>query len=120
MQNADIEHTIYGIEALAEEKIIIGEDLLDQLTEYKPIEGVTKIERKIQQEIKFLKKVNRSDSDQLHVSHAEHEWLLCFRCWQPIKWKSITYHAVIWCILIIWCKRCHEPLMYSTWTIQWK
>lgn len=43
---------------LAREKICLGEGLLEQLSNYKTIEGVTKIERKILQEIKFLKKVD--------------------------------------------------------------
>lgn len=45
------------LQMLAQEKILLGENLLDNLSCYKRIEGVSKIERKILQEIKFLRKV---------------------------------------------------------------
>lgn len=44
---------------LVEEKINYGEDLLKSLKEYKDIDGKQKLERKITQEIKFLRKVKR-------------------------------------------------------------
>lgn len=47
------------LQLLAQEKIILGENLIKSLQKHNDIEGVTKIERKIQQELKFLKKVKR-------------------------------------------------------------
>lgn len=44
---------------LVDEKINYGEDLLKSLKEYKDIDGKQKLERKITQEIKFLRKVKR-------------------------------------------------------------
>lgn len=48
------------LQTLAQEKILLGENLLDNLNYYKRIEGVSKIERKILQEIKFLRKVTKA------------------------------------------------------------
>lgn len=45
---------------MGKEKLLLGENLIEQLNQYKHIEGVTKIQRKIIQEIKFLQKVNVS------------------------------------------------------------
>ena len=45
------------LQLLAQEKILLGECLIKSLQNHAGIEGVTKIERKIQQELKFLKKV---------------------------------------------------------------
>lgn len=45
------------LQLLAQEKILLGEGLIKSLRNYEQIEGITKIERKIQQELNFLKKV---------------------------------------------------------------
>lgn len=42
---------------LAEEKIFLGKELIESLEGFKNIPGVQKIQRKINQEIKFLQKV---------------------------------------------------------------
>ena len=41
----------------AEEKLILGNDLIKQLDDYNEISGAQKVQRKIYQEIKFLQKV---------------------------------------------------------------
>ena len=45
----------------AEEKLILGNDLIKQLDDYNEIPGVQKVQRKIYQEIKFLQKVRRAN-----------------------------------------------------------
>lgn len=42
---------------LAEDKIELGKGLIEKLQEFQQIDGVPKVQRKIQQEIKFLEKV---------------------------------------------------------------
>lgn len=53
----ETEISVDDLKILAQEKILLGENLLENLCDYKRIEGVSKIERKILQEIKFLRKV---------------------------------------------------------------
>ena len=45
----------------ANEKIELGYELISQLEEYRQINGVDKIQRKISQEVKFLQKVNHME-----------------------------------------------------------
>lgn len=51
----EIESTALRNTAL--EKITYGEDLLQSLVKYQKLDGIQKLERKIRQEINFLKKV---------------------------------------------------------------
>lgn len=44
----------------AQKKVELGEELKVALKVFEDIPGVTKVQRKIQQELKFLNKVNRS------------------------------------------------------------
>lgn len=50
--------------ATAQEKISQGSELIEQLNVYKQVPGTQKIQRKINQEIKFLKKVRQENSGQ--------------------------------------------------------
>lgn len=43
----------------AQKKVELGEELKVALKDFEDIPGVTKVQRKIQQELKFLNKVNR-------------------------------------------------------------
>ncbi|XP_055911653.1 UPF0415 protein C7orf25 homolog isoform X1 [Eupeodes corollae] len=55
-----------NIKKLAEEKIFLGKNLIEQLDQYKTIPGAQKIQRKINQEIKFLQKVVSTNSIKLN------------------------------------------------------
>lgn len=55
-----------NIQKLAEEKIILGQNLIQQLEQFKSIPGAQKIQRKINQEIKFLQKVVSTNSIKLN------------------------------------------------------
>lgn len=46
------------LDEMGKEKILLGENLMEKLNQFKHIDGVTKIQRKILQDIKFLQKVN--------------------------------------------------------------
>ena len=45
--------------ALAEQKIQVAEQLLEQLKDFHAVTGVCRLERKISQEIKFLMKASK-------------------------------------------------------------
>lgn len=53
----------------AKEKIELGYELISQLEEFRQINGVDKIQRKISQEVKFLQKVNNMDHFRFAVNH---------------------------------------------------
>lgn len=55
-----------NIQNLADEKIALGRNLIEQLDQYKSIPGTQKIQRKINQEIKFLQKVVSTNSIKLN------------------------------------------------------
>ncbi|XP_055845434.1 UPF0415 protein C7orf25 homolog [Episyrphus balteatus] len=55
-----------NIQNLAEEKITLGQNLIEQLDNFKSIPGAQKIQRKINQEIKFLQKVVSTNSIKLN------------------------------------------------------
>lgn len=46
----------------AEDKVNLGKELIQKLEIIQHIDGVQKIQRKIQQELKFLEKVNRNNT----------------------------------------------------------
>lgn len=46
-----------GLEALVAEKIVFGETLINSLLRFNAIDGVQKLQRKIKQELNFLRKV---------------------------------------------------------------
>lgn len=48
---------IIELQSLVNEKIVLGENLIKRLHELEHIDGVKKVERKILQELKFLRKV---------------------------------------------------------------
>lgn len=50
-------HSLEDLNNLAEEKIILGDSLINQLQSIEHIDGVKKVQRKILQELKFLRKV---------------------------------------------------------------
>ncbi|XP_055390344.1 UPF0415 protein C7orf25 homolog [Condylostylus longicornis] len=54
--------------SLAENKILLGLDLINKLDQFKKLPGVQKIQRKIGQEIKFLNKVKKSNT--LVINHV--------------------------------------------------
>lgn len=56
------------LKSLVEEKLKWGDKLLEDLSEYKNLEGIQKLEKKIKQELKFLRKVRLSISIYLHPS----------------------------------------------------
>lgn len=53
----DVEEEKMNLKELAQKKIKFGEELLKSLEEYKSVEGSQKLGRKINQELKFLRKV---------------------------------------------------------------
>ncbi|XP_011204363.2 UPF0415 protein C7orf25 homolog [Bactrocera dorsalis] len=53
----------------ANEKIELGYELISQLEEYRQINGVDKIQRKISQEVKFLQKVIKNEK--LKINHVQ-------------------------------------------------
>ncbi|XP_067635809.1 UPF0415 protein C7orf25 homolog [Eurosta solidaginis] len=53
----------------ANEKITLGEELIDELEQYIQINGVHKIQRKILQEVKFLRKVIKNET--LKLNHVQ-------------------------------------------------
>ncbi|XP_004529716.1 UPF0415 protein C7orf25 homolog [Ceratitis capitata] len=53
----------------ANEKIELGHELITQLEEYRQINGVDKIQRKISQEVKFLLKVIKNET--LKINHVQ-------------------------------------------------
>lgn len=57
MKSDEIDDEV-DVYALGTEKIVFGERLLQKLNDYKHIEGVAKIQRKISSEISSLQKVN--------------------------------------------------------------
>lgn len=61
-----MEICVENIQNLADEKIALGRNLIEQLDQYKSIPGTQKIQRKINQEIKFLQKVVSTNSIKLN------------------------------------------------------
>ncbi|XP_036344864.1 UPF0415 protein C7orf25 homolog [Rhagoletis pomonella] len=53
----------------ANEKVELGHELIEELEEYTQISGVQKIQRKISQEVKFLKKVIKNET--LKLNHVQ-------------------------------------------------
>lgn len=69
----EIESTALRNTAL--EKITYGEDLLQSLVKYQKLDGIQKLERKIRQEINFLKKICKSNTikkEHLQCSNLTH------------------------------------------------
>lgn len=48
--------------SMVNEKVSYGKSLIDKLESVNEIDGVMKLQRKIRQEIEFLKKVHKSDA----------------------------------------------------------
>lgn len=57
MKNSDSEEDTDDVYVLAEQKIQFGEDLKRYIDEHGSIDGLPKLSRKINQELKFLRKV---------------------------------------------------------------
>ena len=52
--------TLENVIEMAQEKILLGEHLINELKPYEEsVDGIKKIQRKINQELKFLKKVTK-------------------------------------------------------------
>lgn len=68
-------HNIEELLLMLDEKIIYGEDLIQQLQYAENVEGVLKLQRKIYQEVDFLKRLQKSrkvKKEQLSCSNLRH------------------------------------------------
>ncbi|XP_066150715.1 UPF0415 protein C7orf25 homolog [Euwallacea fornicatus] len=75
MKNSDIEEDAETIYSLAQQKIKFGENLKHFIDDHKEVDGLQKLSRKINQELKFLRKVYKNKNlkkEHLQCSNLTH------------------------------------------------
>lgn len=78
------------LNVLANDKIQFGESLIEDIERYHNLEGLSKLSRKIGQELKFLRKVIEYSLTSLAIAFI----MLCFR-WKVTKsWKKSTFSVL--------------------------